>query len=152
MTEVKAVQTLIALPADAKADIKAFKEIEIKEAVAVKVKPPPEYGVCDSPAQFAKKYPAFRGRVFMTVVKRADQSSWGGWRWHKWGRYVGEFDLGGIEYLFSADGQGGRPLIDEQWLFSLTFTSNVGGMDPYTEYEFDKGSFTRGQACTIGFR
>lgn len=56
------------------------------------------YGVCDSPAQFMAKYkkglqesPRTFFVSFMHVAKDPDnQGQGGGWRWHKWGEYVGE--------------------------------------------------------------
>lgn len=40
-----------------------------------------------------------------------------GWRWHKWGQYIGQHKLDGLEFLSDANGEEGRPRIDEQWLF-----------------------------------
>lgn len=58
----------------------------------------PTYGVCDSPEQFLKKFSAeLIGDprelcVFFTHVKKDEMNRGrgGGWRWHKWGEYVGE--------------------------------------------------------------
>lgn len=52
-----------------------------------------EYGVCDTPEQ-AVEHLKLRERAepyFITFVKieRATQPSDGGWRWHKWGSYIG---------------------------------------------------------------
>jgi hypothetical protein len=53
------------------------------------------YGVCDSPAQFmavAGEYLDKSPRAFavsFTEIRRADQPPEGGWRWHKWGPYIG---------------------------------------------------------------
>lgn len=54
------------------------------------------YGVCDSPQQFIDKF----GKrleadprqfvICFTRVRKADQYEHGGWRWHKWGPYVGK--------------------------------------------------------------
>lgn len=64
----------------------------------------PSYGVADSVEQFLTKYGqllrdspvAFA--VGFTEVKRADEPREGGWRWHKWGEYVGE-ERPACEYL-----------------------------------------------------
>jgi hypothetical protein len=94
------------------------------------------YGVCDSPAQLAAKFPAHRGTVWMTVVLRSDQSEWGGWRWHKWGQYVGDHVLD-EEYLYDC------PHIDEQWLFSTDRPrQNIGGLDDYRAWTLADGVAT----------
>jgi hypothetical protein len=56
------------------------------------------YGVCDNPLQFYKKFYQHivtdqrRLAVFFTHVLKEPQKAGcgGGWRWHKWGDYVGE--------------------------------------------------------------
>lgn len=57
--------------------------------------PFPSYGVADSVDQFFDRFgdlivtsPATYAIGF-TEVRRADQPSEDGWRWHKWGEYVG---------------------------------------------------------------
>lgn len=53
------------------------------------------YGVCDSPYQFKMRYGnnlEFSSRKFcvsFTEIVKSEQPSEGGWRWHKWGPYVG---------------------------------------------------------------
>ena len=53
------------------------------------------YGVCDSVEQLLKACPeleADKDRRFVitvTPVTRAQQPDSGGWRWHKWGDYIG---------------------------------------------------------------
>jgi len=52
------------------------------------------YGVCDSVEQLLAACPELEapGRRFVvtvTPVKRANQPADGGWRWHKWGDYIG---------------------------------------------------------------
>lgn len=55
----------------------------------------PRYGVCDSVEQFDALYGdtlrAHEHSFIVTFVEvlREDQPSWGGWRYHKWGEYVG---------------------------------------------------------------
>lgn len=62
------------------------------------------YGVCDSKEQLFEKFPILktserRFAVSFVSVKRADQEPEGGWRWHKWGPYIGEQNPQ-HEYLF----------------------------------------------------
>lgn len=52
------------------------------------------YGVCDSVEQLLAAYPELEapGREFvvvLTAIHKSEQSSDGGWRWHKWGPYIG---------------------------------------------------------------
>jgi hypothetical protein len=64
------------------------------------------YGVCDSPEQFMAhpigQWIAASGRLFVisfTEIVKAEQSPDGGWRWHKWGEYIGEKNPQ-YEYLY----------------------------------------------------
>ena len=55
------------------------------------------YGVCDNADQILVTYPELmesdrRFTVTLCEVRREAQSETGGWRWHKWGRYIGTFD------------------------------------------------------------
>lgn len=58
----------------------------------------PTYGVCDTPKQFAEKFGDLVKAdprnccVFFTHVEKdpTNRGQGGGWRWHKWGEYVGE--------------------------------------------------------------
>ena len=53
-----------------------------------------EYGVCDSPEQAVEKFKLRdrQERFFVSFVRilRANQPYSGGWRWHKWGEYIGD--------------------------------------------------------------
>jgi hypothetical protein len=53
----------------------------------------PSYGVCDSPEQVCKKFnlEEMPGKYFISFVRlmKRDQPADGGWRWHKWGEYIG---------------------------------------------------------------
>ena len=68
------------------------------------------YGVCDTPQQFLKKYhKALQGSPNTYVVgfghmakDPGSRGVGGGWRWHKWGPYVGEGDPQ-CEYLDDED-------------------------------------------------
>ena len=55
------------------------------------------YGVCDNANQILVTYPELvcserRFTVTLCEVRREAQSETGGWRWHKWGRYIGTFE------------------------------------------------------------
>lgn len=64
------------------------------------------YGVCDNIQQIIDQCPeleADKDRQFMVAVTpiiKAEQPSSGGWRWHKWGPYIGEGDPQ-CEYIFN---------------------------------------------------
>jgi hypothetical protein len=55
------------------------------------------YGVCDSPDQLLA-HPLGqwivaserRFTVSLTCIRKADEPAQGGWRWHKWGEYIGD--------------------------------------------------------------
>ena len=63
------------------------------------------YGVCDHYQQILDKCPLLvesKERKFVitiTSVKRANEPSGGGWRWHKWGEYIGSKNPQ-CEYLY----------------------------------------------------
>lgn len=63
------------------------------------------YFVDDSPERFISEYGAIlrddprRFIVFFTPIIKADQPPEGGWRWHKWGEYLG-IGTPTTEYLF----------------------------------------------------
>lgn len=66
------------------------------------------YGVCDSVEQLLAHFPELEapGREFvvtLTEVRKADQSPTGGWRWHKWGPYIGNHNPQ-YEYLYDEEG------------------------------------------------
>lgn len=55
------------------------------------------YGVCDGVQNLLDKAPVLQHPerkfvVTLTAVRRADEPSDGGWRWHKWGPYIGAHD------------------------------------------------------------
>lgn len=66
------------------------------------------YGVCDDWLQIEALCPTLRdpSRIFiilLTPIRHADQPARGGWRWHKWGPYIGAHDYQ-HEYLYDEEG------------------------------------------------
>lgn len=66
------------------------------------------FGVCDSVENLLEALPVLQHPtrqfvVTLTPVYRADQPRDGGWRWHKWGPYIGAKDPQ-HEYLYDEDG------------------------------------------------
>ena len=54
------------------------------------------YGVCDSPEQFTDRYEKRLEEdprnlmVSFLKIKKSEEGKKGGWRWHKWGPYIGD--------------------------------------------------------------
>jgi hypothetical protein len=62
------------------------------------------YGVCDNYEQVLEAYPSIVESdeefiLTLTPVRKADQPESGGWRWHKWGPYIGTQERT-CEYLY----------------------------------------------------
>ena len=63
------------------------------------------YGVCDTIDQVKEKYskwlndPKLKFCISFTKVTKAEQPADGGWRWHKWGEYIGTKEPQ-YEYLY----------------------------------------------------
>ncbi len=63
------------------------------------------FGVCDNVEQVLERYkqwlemPDRKFCVSFTKVTKSEQSSDGGWRWHKWGEYIGTKEPQ-YEYLY----------------------------------------------------
>lgn len=62
------------------------------------------YGVCDDYNQILEQCPELNDvnrefTITITPVLKSEQSSSGGWRWHKWGPYIGN-QIPTCEYLF----------------------------------------------------
>lgn len=74
------------------------------------------YGVADTPEQALERYSALvddPDRKFLfryQIVRKHDQEEEGGWRWHKWGEYIGKKEPK-CEYLYN------EPEIEEVWVF-----------------------------------
>lgn len=67
------------------------------------------YGVCDDVQQLLDRCPMLVNdpdrefAITLTEVRRDEQPSEGGWRWHKWGPYIGAHDPQ-CEYLYDEVG------------------------------------------------
>ena len=52
------------------------------------------FGVCDSPTQLLEAYDFEKDPrkfvISLVLIERKKQSHEGGWRWHKWGFYIGD--------------------------------------------------------------
>jgi len=62
------------------------------------------YGVCDNYEQIIDQCPELQNKnrnfvVSITPIKKENQSPEGGWRWHKWGPYIGVQESQ-CEYLY----------------------------------------------------
>lgn len=81
------------------------------------------YGVCDSFEQIFERCPEIvndstRGFfVFVTRLRKDEQSSEGGWRWHKWGEYIGTQEPT-CEYLYD------EPVIEQVYTFHVYEVKN----------------------------
>jgi len=66
------------------------------------------FGVCDNIQQVKDKYskwlqnPKHKFCISFTKVEKSNQEPQGGWRWHKWGSYIGEKNPL-MEYLYDED-------------------------------------------------
>lgn len=78
------------------------------------------YGVCDDPEQVLDQYRVVladssrRFVISFMEVRRDEQPQEGGWRWHKWGPYIGTKQPE-HEYLFDED-----PCIDKVFCFHVS--------------------------------
>lgn len=82
----------------------------------------PGSGVCDDPDQFMELYGSILGCedrwyvVGFTPVYRDSQPPEGGWRWSKWGPYIGRYEPQ-AEYLYN------EPEIERVYCFHITEVS-----------------------------
>jgi hypothetical protein len=65
---------------------------------------PADYGVCDNWEQIPARWPEIVTSprhfvISVTEMRRKDQEPAGGWRWHKWGEYIGDHEIK-HEYLY----------------------------------------------------
>lgn len=79
--------------------------------------PDASYGVSDSLEQVVERYPCLESDprrlvVIGSEIRRADQPADGGWRWHKWGPYIGDREPR-YEYLHD------EPDIESVWVWHV---------------------------------
>lgn len=91
----------------------------------------PERGSCDSPEQLARRFPRFKGTVGLQLEERCSDRirKKSGFRWRKFGEYVGEMlskDVTDWKYINECDGRKGRPLVDETWSFVRCINERYG--------------------------
>ncbi len=90
--------------------------IQTQSYGGIETEPANSYGVCDSPEQFMATVGPFLEAspdeyvVSFTPIRKADQPPDGGWRWHKWGPYIGEHRPQ-CEYIYD------EPAIDEVYVY-----------------------------------
>lgn len=68
---------------------------------------PISYGVCDNYEQIIEKYKILTTSeslfsIVITPMIKNEQPESGGWRWHKWGSYIGEHEITS-EYLYDEE-------------------------------------------------
>jgi hypothetical protein len=79
---------------------------------------PDDFGVCDTWEQITERWPSLaadqghRYLVYLSPVLKADQYPHGGWRWHKWGPYIGTLEPR-YEYLYD------EPDIERVYVFQI---------------------------------
>lgn len=78
---------------------------------------PGPFGVCDSLQQLKDKCPELANPdrtfvVLLTEVVRENEPESGGWRWHKWGEYIGDHQIQ-HEHLKNEEG------IDRVYVFHI---------------------------------
>lgn len=77
----------------------------------------PSFGVCDYPEQVIEKFPTIKRsqrKFFITFspIGKEEQPEKGGWRWKKWGPYIGEKEPQ-EEYLYD------EPEIEKVYTFHV---------------------------------
>ena len=75
------------------------------------------YGVCDNYQQILDQCPMLKDsdrQFFITIksVKKENQDPDGGWRWHKWGPYIGTHEIT-TEYLYD------EPNVEEVFVYHI---------------------------------
>lgn len=75
------------------------------------------YGVCDNYEQVLNQYPELQNSnkkfvVSLTPMTKSEEPESGGWRWHKWGEYIGEQNPT-HEYLYD------EPEIEEVFVYHI---------------------------------
>lgn len=75
------------------------------------------YGVCDNYQQILANYPELQDTnrkfvISLTCIKKEDQPPHDGWRWHKWGEYIGTKTP---QYEYLSD----EPDIEQVYVYSI---------------------------------
>ena len=75
------------------------------------------YGVCDDYQQVLEQCPeiiesSIPYAISVTPIRKSEQSDWGGWRWHKWGPYIGKQEPT-TEYLYD------EPVIEQVYCYHI---------------------------------
>lgn len=113
-TKTEEIQEGVFLTGDWNFDSRIAEEVETYPEVG-EIGP---YGVCDYPEQVLGEYidvltdPDRRFCISLVRVKKSEQSPDGGWRWHKWGEYIGKKEPK-YEYLYD------EPDIDEVYTYHI---------------------------------
>ena len=104
-------------------------------------------GICDSPEQLARRFPKFKGYVYLGDIRRKDQPKKKGFRAHKWGTNYSDIK-NQPEYLYDANGKNGNPLIDEIWIF-YRFKSDYSIITctGFRKYKFEYGHISYAVFC-----
>jgi hypothetical protein len=81
------------------------------------VEPKATYGVCDNYKQVLKYYPELNNTnkkfvISLYEINKENQPSEGGWRWHKWGNYIGK-QKPCCEYIYD------EPIIEKVYVYSI---------------------------------
>lgn len=91
---------------------------EQRDALFAKAKSlPASYGVCDNWEQIVETWPELEDDprhfiIALQEIRRDEQPERGGWRWHKWGEYIGTQDSQ-MEYLHD------EPEIETVYVFHI---------------------------------
>lgn len=88
-----------------------------------------ESGVCDNEDQILNKWSHLensnqRHFITMTPIYKEDQPESGGWRWHKWGEYIGNHPIE-CEYLYDEED---IEVVYVFHIYTLTADSGLGSM------------------------
>ena len=75
------------------------------------------FGICDNYEQIINNYPELNVEnrkfiVSMTKIRKSDEPMSGGWRWHKWGEYIG-IQNPIREYIYD------EPVIEEVYVYHI---------------------------------
>jgi hypothetical protein len=75
------------------------------------------YGVCDDPQQILDRCPTLQSPdrdfvISVTPILKENQEKHGGWRWHKWGEYIGVHEITS-EYLYD------EPVVEKVYCYHI---------------------------------